>query len=155
MFSFNKIQPTTSTSGLSTSTSQPNFFGQPAATAGAVQPQQQTGATGGGGLFSFNKPADQSATGGSLFGGGTNTQANTSGGIFGSLGNKPATTTTTGGLNTSSTFGSGLLLNKPTATASPFGQAAAPGTTTTTGGIFGGLGSQPGNFFQILKNISF
>lgn len=144
MFSFNKIQPTTSTSGLSTSTSQPNFFGQQpqAATAGAGQPQQQAGATGGG-LFSFNKPADQPATGGGLFGGGTNPQANTSGGIFGSLGNKP-TTATTGGLNTTSTFGSGLLLNKPTATASPFGQAA---TTTTTGGIFGGLGSQPGKLF--------
>lgn len=147
MFSFNKTQPTTS--GLSTSTSQPNFFGQSTPAATNAQPAAS------GGIFSFNKPADQtvnqSTTGGGLFGASqpaAATQANTPGGLF-SFANKPATTTTTTpGLSTSSTFGSGLLLNKPTTTtttSSPFGQ---PASGTTIGGIFGGFGAKPGVYFK-------
>ena len=131
MFAFNKTQPTTS--GLSTSISQPNFFGQ--STSGAGTTAQPSG-----GLFSSGTTAAPATTGG-LFGASSATTTASSPFSFAA---KPVGTAAPT-LSASTSFGGGLGLNKPattTTTTSPFGQPLASGG----GGAFAGFGNKPGMY---------
>lgn len=133
MFGFNKTQPTTS--GLSTSISQPNFFGQSTAGAGTTAQPATSG-----GLFSSGTTAAPATTGG-LFGASSATTTTSSPFSFAA---KPVGTAAPT-LSASTSFGGGLGLNKPattTTTSSPFGQPLASGG----GGAFAGFGNKPGMY---------